>query len=873
MRINPKYINAVRHSTFVQIVFPKVQNALPNPRWPASGLSARLCKKLYSCAGLKILMRWALLAIMMLPALVCGQSKDTVVATRISRAPVIDGILDDACWQQTIPYQKFYESQPRVGVPDTTTLLMLVYDDDAIYVGVHCHQPQDPVWMQLTLRDDVVDNSDGFYIGFDTYRDGQNAFAFGVTPRNVQGDARGLDNTEWDDLWDAVWYSKTSLQPDGWTAELKIPFSELRFPRRDTLVWGFDCYRVIRNSRRELHSSNYNPAAAGLISQWQPLVGLNGLKPPLRLSAVPYGSYQLNLWHDPNTGQRSSRHNLRGGMDLKWGINESFTLDATLIPDFSQVQSDDVVYNLSAIEVRYDERRPFFTEGTELFNKADLFYSRRIGYVSDYFDYAGSPEDSLLETPQTSRLLNAVKFSGRTAGKLGIGLFNATTAPVYARARAASQQEQKVLFEPLANYNVLVLDQALPQNSYVNFTNTLVVRSAGGRDANVSALMTQHYDRRQRFALFGRAALSTLKQSPGPGLADELNRGLQWELAVEKVSGNFTAMLSHQSTDDHYDSNDLGYLELNNQNQANLELNYDIYEPFGAFNELHTSHDIIYRYRYTTGRYIGLLFRGNYFMMTRRFFGFFFYYLFQPAGYHDYEEPRAGGEWYYAEPPSFRLGGGISTDYRKRLALDIKTGPRFWQQPHRYEVYNKTALRIRAGNRLLLIPETEITWNHNDEGWVANAGGYIWFGRRNVLAVANLITADYAFTATLSSSLKIRHYNSAGLYKSFYTLNTDGSLSEALYEENADFNYTAWNVDWNVTWWLRPGSQLNVVWKQAITGISNHGLQPWPTRFAETFRLPQGNTLLLELRYYLDYAAVRGWWRPKARSTAAGPRR
>ncbi|MCS6991641.1 MAG: carbohydrate binding family 9 domain-containing protein, partial [Chitinophagales bacterium] len=355
--------------------------------------------------------RYVFLMCWLIPVAGFSQLKDTVVARRIDTPPQIDGRLDDACWQHAVPYTRFYEAAPRVGIPDSSTLLLLVYDDHAIYVGLYCRQPDDPVWMQLTLRDDIIENSDCVYVGFDTYCDGQHAFSFGITPRNVQGDARGFDNTEWDDFWDAVWYSKTAIAADGWTAELKIPFSELRFPRSDTLIWRFDCYRVIRNSRRELHSSNINPVVTGLISQWQPLVGLSALKPPLRLSLVPYGSLHLTRWQESSKRQVQQQTFLRGGMDLKWGIYESFTLDATLVPDFGNVESDNIVYNLTAIEVRYDERRPFFTEGTELFNKANLFYSRRIGYVSDFYEYKGNAADSLLETPQTSRLLNAVKFS------------------------------------------------------------------------------------------------------------------------------------------------------------------------------------------------------------------------------------------------------------------------------------------------------------------------------------------------------------------------------------------------------------------------------------------------------------------------------
>src|SRR5690349_11444373 len=193
-------------------------------------------------------------------------------------------------------------------------------------------------------------------------------------------------------------------------------------------------------------------------------------------------------------------------MDVKYGINESFTLDATLIPDFGQVVSDNIINNLSPFEVRFQENRPFFTEGTELFNKSGLFYSRRVGDVpSGYYDVKYLPDSDpnmeVIKNPGSTQLYNAIKFSGRNRKKLGIGIFNAITAPMHAIVRnKTTKEETKILTEPLANYNIVVLDQAFGGRSYITFTNTNVMREGTARDANVSAFDVALYNKKNTHA-------------------------------------------------------------------------------------------------------------------------------------------------------------------------------------------------------------------------------------------------------------------------------------------------------------------------------------------------------------------------------------
>ncbi len=807
------------------------------------------------CHGKKLLLLKATVGCFTL----CAQepTKEVVRATRIAQAPRIDGLLDEECWRQGIAYNRFFESQPNPGRPDSTTTVIILYDDEAIYVGIRCFQPKDSIWMQLTRRDNVIENSDGIYVGFDTYRDGQNAFAFGVTPRNVQGDSRGYEDDTWDEQWDAVWYSNTSIHDDGWQAELAIPYAALRFPRKAIQQWGFDCYRVIRSSRRDLHSSNIDPAKGGIISQWQLLEGLEQLQPPLRLAFIPYGSAQFNRFYDPLSKAQSTQSNLRGGMDLKWGLSESFTLDATLVPDFAGVESDDIVYNLSAIEVQYDERRPFFTEGIELFDKADLFYSRRIGFVSDYALYRTDTTLVINQSPTQSRVLNSIKFSGRTAGNLGIGLLNAVTGKTYGTATAADGSTGSILVDPLSNFTVLVLDQGLPNNSFLTVTGTSVIRDQLGRNAQVLSAMTELRDRKQNWSLTAFAAASARFEKEQTNVLPAPTLGYNWKMGLNKMSGNFTFSLNHDAISPQYDINDLGYLALNNQNEWHLETSYDIYKPFGRFNEFHTEHNVYYRYRNSNQAYVNVTLRGNVFFLMRNYFGFFFYYMTQPWGNHDYEEPRMADR-YYAEPASWRVGAGISSDYRKPVAVDVKSGMRFWNEKERWEWYGKLALRLRGGNRLMVLPTSEITYKNADVGWVDFDDPYPILGRRNLIDASQLLQIEYIVSPVLSALMKVRHYLLTSDYRQFYRLESNGTLTATNHQEPEDFSYNAWNIDLSISWWFLSGSEAALVWKNNIEGMHKEAIASYLQNLDNVFSdYGRSDMLLLQLRYYLDYPMVR----------------
>ena len=307
---------------------------------------------------------------------------------------------------------------------------------------------------------------------FTVYIDGmftqQNNFSFTVTAAGVQGDAADGDN-----VWDAAWKSAVKVVEDGWIVEMEIPYSQLRFPKNEVQTWGINFRRSIRRLRESSYWSAIDPEVNGEVQQYGILTGIERIKPPLRLSFTPYAAAYLRVEDDGNPATPAVRPSGTAGTDLKYGINESFTLDVALIPDFGDVQFDNLEFNISPFEIYYAERRPFFTEGTAIFNRAGLFYSRRVGSTpSRYGTVYGQLNDSLetvLKNPDRTQLVNALKVSGRTKKGLGIGVFNAVTAPAFAKIQNLDSEEiRKIITEPLINYNVFVLDQQLRNNSYVS---------------------------------------------------------------------------------------------------------------------------------------------------------------------------------------------------------------------------------------------------------------------------------------------------------------------------------------------------------------------------------------------------------------------
>ncbi|NJN34153.1 MAG: carbohydrate binding family 9 domain-containing protein [Saprospiraceae bacterium] len=315
--------------------------------------------------------------------------KPTISATRLTKTPKIDGEPNDDCWKGLPEADDFVQHRPKPYTrASQKTTVKIGYTDEAIYFLAYMYdtEPQG-IKRELGQRDNLDIACDYINIALDTYNDDQNAFRFGMTAAGVQFDSRVSNGGNADLSWDAVWESAVSLQKDGWVAEYKVPFSAIRFAAKDIQTWGFHATRGINRMAEENTWSGIDPKIDGIVIQYGSLTNLENVKPPLRLQFSPYLAAATQV--APSYGGNGNflnyqnQNQLTGGMDVKYGINQSFTLDMTLIPNFGQVQSDNQILNLGPFEVQFNENRPFFTEGSEIFNKGDLFYSRRIGGTPD----------------------------------------------------------------------------------------------------------------------------------------------------------------------------------------------------------------------------------------------------------------------------------------------------------------------------------------------------------------------------------------------------------------------------------------------------------------------------------------------------------
>ena len=412
-----------------------------------------------------------------------AQSKKSLNISRADNPPKIDGDLNDSVWENAEIATDFVQFRPEIGIPDPENIrteVKMAYDDEAIYLSAYLYDDPNLILRQFTDRDNFG-QSDFFAVVLNPNNDAQNDTSFFVTSSGTQGDALFNPTLGEDFSWNAVWESAVKITDKGWIVELKIPYRALRFTNQEEPIWGIQFHRHFRRTRAQSTWNPLDPTQGNIGLYHGELRGLNNIKPPVRLNLYPFATGILNDFDG------ETKTDLVYGMDLKYGITDNFTLDATLIPDFSQAGFDNIVLNLGPFEQTFSEQRQFFTEGVELFSKGNLFFSRRIGNTpSGRLDIN---ENERINSPNTVKVLNALKVSGRSKKGLGVGIFNAITEKTEAKITdEISGETRSETIEPFTNYNVLVVDQQFNGNSSISLINTNVLREGRFRDGNATAL-------------------------------------------------------------------------------------------------------------------------------------------------------------------------------------------------------------------------------------------------------------------------------------------------------------------------------------------------------------------------------------------------
>lgn len=779
-----------------------------------------------------------------------SQEKKSVEAIRITTPLTIDGILDEDVYKLAKPAKDFVQIQPYNGKPSKKpTEVYFFYDESAIYVSAILHDNPDSIFNYLTARDNTG-MSDYFGIYIDPYNQGQLAYGFFVTPAGVQLDSKAIksDDDNEDANWNAVWESKTRITDKGWTVEMRIPFSELRFSKKTGSAWGLNMFRNIRkyNSNNSWNFIDRN--VSGFIHQEGQLTGIKDIKPPVRLSFTPY----LATYFQPKTNTTSSSFLYKGGMDLKYGINDAFTLDMMLVPDFGQIQSDDKRLNLTPFELYYSEKRQFFNEGTELFQRANIFYSRRIGAAPIFSAYNSLSDNEIVDyNPSETQLVNATKISGRTRDGWGIGILNALSLPSYAIMKdTLSGNKRNVLVQPLTNYNILVVDKSLKNNSYISLINTNVSMFGNPFKANVTATEFQFRDNSKTYALKGKGAISMRGDST-------IEKGYYGFLQLLKNKGKFQYGVSQNLYSDKYNPNDLGYLQRNNQLTTESYIYLQKVEPFWIIREYNGNigWDYIRMYNPNTlyGNQMGyngnVMFKNNYSININGFYS---------TDLHDYYEPRVTGR-YYINPRFFQYNFNLNTDYTKPLSFYFHYGHSNQLTTDQYSDFGDFQTALRVGQRFEFDYSFSFNYTKNGVGFVDknNSNDSIIFAKRNVNSLENIFTTSYILSNKASLSLRVRHYWSGALNKSFYLLQQNGTLiNNPSYTQNKDQNYNDFTVDMIFTWNFAPGSELDCAWKTASLANQTGYINNYWTNLNNSW-LNQLNSLSVKVLYYIDYNKLK----------------
>lgn len=795
----------------------------------------------------------------------------TIQTVRIEDAITVDGVLNEPFWQTAEVAKDFTQIKPIAGkTASQPTEVRVVYDDEAIFIGAVCFDTPDSMSKILCQRDRFNANTDYFSVMLDTYNDQLNGFVFSVSTCGVQYDAK-IYSDAYSSQLDMIWYSEVKHTDSSWVVEMKIPYSAIRFAKGTEQLWGINFARYISVNREESFWNEVKPDLDNIVTQSGKLNGIKNIEPPLRLFFLPYLSGYLQHYPINVEGVSNLGYNINGGMDIKYGINEAFTLDMTLIPDFGQVVTDNVVLNLTPFEVRFDENRQFFSEGVELFEKAGLFYSRRVGVSPmgrEEVYYQLKENEEVIDNPNSSRLYNASKLSGRTKSGLGIGVFNGISASQFATVTdTVTNTSRQIQTAPFTNYNVFVLDQNLKNNSSITFTNTNVWRDGHYYDANVTGLNSLLNTKDNTYFLSLNSAISQLYDN-------KVDLGHNVSVGFGKQKGNFIYDLTYSEMSDSFDPNDLGFLYNNNQRVVNAFVGYNIYKPIGRFNRIWTDFMTTYRRMYNPNAYNETLFEGGIGATTKKFHSANLRFNAGTVTY-DYFEPRTPG-YFFISPNWYNINGWISSNYQKRFALDLNLGASKVNNNDWRELFISVSPRIRASDKIFFVYEWETEMKIKEQGFAvpflgsSNIEDAIIFGKRDVITTINTLDFQYTLTNKMGITFRLRHYWSTVEYFNFYELQTDGnlipSLETGLNPDNTSIyntNYNAFSIDMVYRWVFAPASEFNIVWKNNIFTSDNFEQLTYYNNLQQTLATSQLNSVSFRVVYFIDYQSLKKLGRKK----------
>ena len=789
---------------------------------------------------------------------VFGYSQKKVLQTKFTSEKIeIDGKLDEAVWQSVPIATDFIMFDPDNGkkIPENKkTEIRVLYDNDAIYIGALMYDENpEKILKEITQRDSFG-TSDLFGVFINGFNDGQQDFQFFVNAADGQADCITTDTNGEDYSWDAVWKSKAIITDKGWVVEMRIPYAALRFSGENKQTWGLNFFREIKRDRQK-YTWNFIDSKIGTFTQQTGILeGIENIKPPTRLFLLPYSSFYLNA-----NDRQKTYGTLKGGLDIKYGINDAFTLDMILVPDFGQTKYDDQILNLGPFEQQFNENRPFFTEGTDLFSKGNLVYSRRIGGNPTNYPTVESNEE-IIDNPANINLINALKISGRTKNGLGVGILNAVTEKTAAIIRNNDTQEvRKEIIEPLANYNVLVLDQRFRKNSSVSFVNTNVTRNGGFRDGNVSALVWDLNTKKNTYSLSGDLKYSYIN-------AIEDKKGIKSQLNFSETSGKFRYGIGADITTKDFDNNDLGINFETNYYSFYGNSSYRILNPTKHFNSFNARINAYSQFQKETGKIQtgNINFQINSNTKKNNYFGFGI--DASPVETFNYYEARTADR-FVITPAEISAFIYISSNYNKPFAFDFNPSYAIYNENGRNSYGFSAGPRYRFNDKLSMSYNFNFFRQNNNKGYIDSIDddltpatpNSIIFANRNVITYSNTFSGKYSLNSQMTFNISIRHYWSYAENKNILSLQENGRLTDFNgYTTNKNSSFYSWNTDLSYSWWFAPGSQVSVLYRNNAGAFERNINKDFRNNVTNLLTNDALNHVFsISVRYFIDYNQVK----------------
>lgn len=801
-------------------------------------------------------------------------------ATRARVAPTIDGRDDDEIWRQAPVVTQFRQHDPvEDGDPRYRTEARIGYDERFLYVFVRAFDPAPDSVMALLSRRDVRTPSDYVHVMVDGYHDRRTGFRFTVNPAGVKRDFYISNDGNEDASWDGVWDAATAIDSLGWTAEYRIPFSQLRFPQASEHTFGFAIWRDIARHNERISWPLFRRTQTGFVSQWGEVSGFEGLATPRRLELLPY-SVATNAPR-PTSGGRFDRHQqFSFGADVKYGVTSNLTLDGTVNPDFGQVEADPAVLNLGAFEQFFEERRPFFLEGAGIFNFANnLFYSRRVGRAPQlggvYFDQ---------DNPQNSTILGAAKLTGRTANGLNVGFLNA-----YAQRETGAGGRT---IEPATNYLVTRLQRDLRNgNSGVGLMLTATNRALDDdsraylRDAAYAVGMdARHRFWANNYQVGGSAVVSHVSGSPEAMLRTQRTAvhfyqrpdsrlridsamtamtGSRLNVNFQKTGGGITRFSTGVTTTSAgYEVNDAGFLTRADITQNGNWFGLQFQKPTRAYRRLFVNFN-----QWNDWNTDGLRLNsgGNVNINGELPNQWWFWTGWNMNGIGAAYDDRAarGGP---ALRRTFRQNGwfGFETDGRKPVAvvaegyvvLRDEAGTSEWGIDPSVRFLVASQLQVRVGMHLSHFVNGQQWYGNFAEQDGSTSYTFAHLDQRTSSITARL---DYTMTPTLSLQVYAQPFITGGDYSDLRALDQPRARRFAdrfqsyTAREPEDFNFKQFRSNTVLRWEYRPGSVLFLVWQQ---GRGQGDLDPGSFNvgrdYGNLFKTRSDNTFLIKGSYWLS---------------------